>query len=204
MGALVAKLERQLDELYGERRVEIHWPSDDEVDVDLLRLHLISEIDSHTRRIPLDLRGVNGSPEELVELLLELQRYAMTQSKVLSISASLPPMQEALNPRRRRKAGRAQEAIHEDGARNASEVARSAINSHGNSEPNAYLAYQAEVVAERRVRSRTKPRRNLKRYLGHLIVIFGILTSLLVFHWFFNFQADPLIYDSVKSFENID
>lgn len=200
----MAKLERQLDELYGESRVEIHWPSNDEVDVELLRLHLISEIDSHSRRIPLDLRGVNGSPEVLVDLLLEMQRYAMAQSKVLSISASLPPMQEALNPRRRRKAWRPQETIDQDGARNASEVARSAINSHGNSEPNALLAYQAEVVAERRVRSRTKTRRGLKRYLAFLLLIFSSLTLMLALHWFFSFETEPLIYDNVKTFENVE
>ena len=198
----MAKLDRQLDEFFGERRVEVQWPSDEEVDVDLLRLHLISEIDSHARRVPLDLRGVNGAPEELVDLLLEMQRYAMAQSKVLSISASLPPMQEALNPRRRRRAGRPQEAIDEDGARDASEVARSAIQSQSNSEPNALLAYQAEVVAERRVRARTTARRKTQRYLWLLIAILGSLAAMLTLHWFFSVETKPLIYDSVKTFEN--
>ncbi len=198
----MSKLDRQLDDFFGERRVEIHWPSAEEVDVDLLRLHLISEIDSHSRRIPLDLRGVNGAPEELVDLLLDMQRYAMAQSKVLSISASLPPMQEALNPRRRRKARRPQQAIDEDGARDASEVARSAIQSQASSEPSALLAYQAEVVAERRVRSRTRVRRTTKHYVRLMTAILLILAAILTFLWFFSFETKPVIYDNLKSFES--
>ena len=51
----MSKLDRQLDDVFGEGRVEIYWPSDEEVDVELLRLQLISEIDAHAQRIPLDL-----------------------------------------------------------------------------------------------------------------------------------------------------
>ena len=198
----MSKLDRQLDGVFGEERVEIFWPSDDEVDVDLLRLHLISRIDDHLRRVPLDLRGVNGAPDRLVDLLLELQRYAMSQGKVLSISASLPPMQEALNPRRRRKAGRPQEAIDEFGSRSASEVARTAINSQGSGDPNPLLVSKVDESAERRVGARTKVRRNKKDYLGLVTAIVGILAATLAFHWFWGFETEPLIYDNIKTFEN--
>jgi hypothetical protein len=60
-GVFLSKLDRQLNDVFRERRVDIHWPNDEEVDVDLLRLHLISEIDSHSQRIPLDLRGVHDT-----------------------------------------------------------------------------------------------------------------------------------------------
>jgi hypothetical protein len=191
-----------LDEVLGEKRVEIHWPSDDEVDVDLLRLYLISEIDAHRQRIPLDLRGVHGSPERLVDLLIEMQRYAASRSKVLSISASLPAMQEALNPRRRRKAGRPQDAIDETGARTASEVARSAIKSQPQA-PNALLAQNADVAAERRVRSGTRRSAKRVRRIIELasMVLIGV-AAISSIYWFSTRKTPPLVYSSVKSFES--
>ncbi len=199
----MSKLERQLDDVFGEDRVEILWPSDEEVDVELLRLQLISEIDAHAHRIPLDLRGVRGAPEQLVDLLLEMQRYAMSQTKVLSISASLPPMQQALNPRRRRKAGRPQEAIDDQGARNASEVAKSAIRSRGGSEdPQTLLAVQADEKAETRVRSRTKPRFKWARYVALLAAILALFTAGLLVYWFYSYETKPLIYQNIKTFES--
>jgi hypothetical protein len=198
----VSKLERQLDDFFGEERVEILWPSDEEVDVELLRLQLISEIDAHTQRIPLDLRGVRGAPEQLVDLLLEMQRYAMSQSKVVSISASLPPMQEALNPRRRRKAGRPDEAIDEQGTRDASEVAKNAIRSRGGDDPQTLLAVQADEKAERRVRSRTTSHARLDRNVAILASILGLFTAGLVVYWFYTYETKPLIYQNIKTFEN--
>ena len=197
----MSKLDRQLDDVFGEGRVEVFWPSDDEVDVELLRLQLISEIDAHAQRIPLDLRGVQGAPEQLVDLLLEMQRYAMSRSKVLSISASLPPMQEALNPRRRRKAGRPQEAIDDVGSRNASEVAKTAIRSRGGDDPHTLLAVQAEENAETRVRSRTSPRFHLDRNVALLASILGLVTAGMLTYWFFTDEA-AVIYQKAKTFES--
>lgn len=197
----MSKLERQLDDVFGEERVEILWPSDDEVDVELLRLQLVSEIDAHAQRIPLDLRGVRGAPEQLVDLLLEMQRYAMSQTKVLSISASLPPMQEALNPRRRRKAGRPQKAIDERGTRDASEVARNAIRSRGSDDPQTLLAVQADEQAETRVRSRTRPRIRLDRNAVLVASILSLFTAGLLTYWFFTDETKPVIYENAKMFE---
>jgi hypothetical protein len=197
----VSKLERQLDDVFGEERVEILWPSDEEVDVELLRLQLISEIDAHAQRIPLDLRGVRGAPEQLVDLLLEMQRYATSQSKVISISASLPAMQEALNPRRRRKAGRPQEAIDEQGARNASEVAKTAIRSRGGDNPQTLLAVQADEKAETRVRSRTTPRLRSDRNLALLASILGLFAAAVLTYRFFTDETKPVIVPT-KSFES--
>ena len=148
------------------------------------------------------LRTVNGAPDALVDLLLELQRYAMSRGKVLSISASLPPMQEALNPRRRRKAGRPQEAIDEEGTGSASEVARSAINSHGPADPSALIGSQVEAAAERRIHSRTSVRRGKKEYLTALAAILVSLAAMMAIHWFWNTDTEPLIYSNLKTFES--
>ena len=169
--------------------------------MELLRLQLISEIDAHAQRIPLDLRGVRGAPEQLVDLLLEMQRYAMSQTKVLSISASLPPMQEALNPRRRRKAGRPEEAIDERGTRDASEVARNAIRSRGSDDPQTLLAVQADEQAETRVRSRTRPRIRLDRNAVLVASILSLFTAGLLTYWFFTEETKPVIYENAKMFE---
>ena len=123
----MSKLDRQLDQVSGEKKVAVVWPKDADVDVVRLRERLISEIDGHNHRIPLDLRGVHGAPPALVEILIDLQKYARSEGKLLSISYALPPMQDALNPRRRRKAGRPSEAIDEDGQPDASEVAKSLL-----------------------------------------------------------------------------
>ena len=124
----MSKLDRQLDKIHNESRVVIEWPKDVEVDVDALRATLIEEIDQHHRRVPLDLRSVHGAPKALVKLLLEMQRYARSKDKVLAISYALAPMQDALNPRRRRKAGRSNEAIDQEGSIDAGEVAKSALD----------------------------------------------------------------------------
>jgi hypothetical protein len=49
---LMSKLDRQLDDVYGEARVVIRWPRGEEIDVDAVRNQLIEEIDHH-RAIPL-------------------------------------------------------------------------------------------------------------------------------------------------------
>jgi hypothetical protein len=109
-------------------------------------------------------------------------------------------MQEALNPRRRRKAGRPQEAIDEQGARNASEVAKTAIRSRGGDNPQTLLAVQADEKAETRVRSRTTPRLRSDRNLALLASILGLFAAGLLTYWFFT-SEDPVIYDSAKMFE---
>ncbi len=196
----MSKLDRQVDEFFGESRVQIHWPCDDEVDVELLRLHLISEIDAHQQRVPLDLRGVNGAPDALVDLLLEMQRYAMSQSKVLSISASLPPMQEALSPRRgpkkKSEGGDRQQAT-------ASDVAMSTIKGQrGGGDPQ--LLMRADAPTQRQDLKR-KRRNSAARWNSYLKIALAILFStagILVLAWIFNYEEEPLIYRNVKNFES--
>jgi hypothetical protein len=122
---------------------------------------------------------------------------------VLSISASLPAMQEALNPRRRRKAGRPQEAIDGEGARNASEVAKTAIRSRAGSEdPQMLLAVRADENAETRVRSRTKPHFKWARHVALLAAIVVFFSTGLLVYWFYSYETKPLIYQNIKTFES--
>ena len=54
----MAKIDRQLDQVYGEERVVIRWPANAEVDLNEIRDHLIRQIDDHVQRVPQDLRAV--------------------------------------------------------------------------------------------------------------------------------------------------
>ena len=102
----MSRLDKQLDEISGEQMVKVIWPSDADVDTDAMRSQLIREIDAHRERIPLDLREVEGAPDELVELIHDMRRYALSKSKVLSTSRILPPLRKALEARARRPLGR--------------------------------------------------------------------------------------------------
>ena len=77
----MSRLDKQLDQLSGEKLVKVEWPDDETVDVPQLRANLIREIDSHSHRVPLDLRAVKGAPPDLVELLVDMRRYARSKSK---------------------------------------------------------------------------------------------------------------------------
>ena len=101
----MSRLDKQLDRLSGEKLVQVEWLHDDSVDVVGLREMLMKEIDAHSHRVPLDLRSVNGAPNELVELLFDMRRYAMSKSKILSTTYMLAPLREALDRRLSRPIG---------------------------------------------------------------------------------------------------
>jgi hypothetical protein len=194
----MSKLDRQLDDIWGEKRVDIHWPADQEIDVDLLRLQLISEIDAHRQRVPLDLRGVDGAPEALVALLVELQSYALSQSKVISISNILPPMQEALNPRRGRRS--AESDVAKEGP-TAGEVARSALNSRTPIDPVKYDLSAAKKIERRLKPRRKKVKRTRREYAIIATVILLILGITGLAEWYYVFAHQPVLKVPSKTFE---
>ncbi|OYP33797.1 hypothetical protein [Rhodopirellula sp. MGV] len=93
----MSRLDKQLDRLSGTEPVCIEWGAD--ADLEQLRSLLVREIDRRTHRVPLDLRKVPDAPPELVELLVEMRRYALERSKILSMSWVLPPLRDAIERR---------------------------------------------------------------------------------------------------------
>ncbi|WP_182867683.1 hypothetical protein [Stieleria mannarensis] len=120
----MARLDKQLDKLSGEKVFRLHWPEDDSMDMELLRAEMVREINSHDHRIPLDLRGVKGAPAELVDLLVDMERYARSKSKILSMTWMLPPMRDAIDER----LGRRSRPKSENEPDAASKTARDLLN----------------------------------------------------------------------------
>ena len=80
----MSKLDRQLNQASGESIVAINWPRGGLVNVDQLREQLVDEIDCHQYRVPIDLRGVHGAPDALIELVRSKfeQRAALPEGTV--------------------------------------------------------------------------------------------------------------------------
>jgi hypothetical protein len=202
----MSKLDRQLDEVYGEERVVIRWPRDEVVDVDEVRKLLISNIDSHAQRVPLDLRSVDGAPPALIDLLLECQVYARSQGKLLSISIALPPMQDALSGRRRKSARVAQAEDKVDAGSSARKILSQQLDRN---DPVGYDISKAEKLGRRKrsfgwsLPGRTGKKRPPLRFsrkqvavvAGAALAVLG-LEAFLIFH-------DPTIRVEIdpKSFE---
>ncbi|MEM8913079.1 MAG: hypothetical protein AAGC97_15025 [Planctomycetota bacterium] len=101
----MSQSEKQLDILSGERIIKVTWPRDGEsVDVATMRTRLLREIDQRDHRVPFDFRDVKGEPSELVSLLVELRRYCMDHSKILSTAWMKPELRAALDTARGRLA----------------------------------------------------------------------------------------------------
>ena len=92
----MSQSDKQLDILSGEKIVKVDWPKFGEpIDIGLLRVNLMHEIDAHDHRVPFDLRDVKGAPPELVNLLVELKRYCVARSKIMSTAWMQPPLRDA-------------------------------------------------------------------------------------------------------------
>lgn len=197
----MSKLERQLDRIHNEQRVVIKWARGDEPNVDRVRQMLLAAIDDHKQRIPLDLRKVDGAPNELVELLIEAQRYARERDKVLSISFALEPMRKALNPRRRRKAGKGSEAIDDDGSIDASEVADALLLAETkNASTESYDISKAEKIIREPKKSRFSPTAKRYLFLGCLAFVGTALAVSLEAFILFG-QEQPTVNVRKKTFE---
>ncbi len=200
----MSKLDRQLDDITGKGRVEIQIAAGEEVDVGQLHQMLRNEIDSRHHRIPLDLRKVHGAPQALIDVLIESQKYARSQGKILSVSYALPPMQEAMNPRRRRQAGKSNEAIDSDTAADAGEVAKSLLDER-HSDESAYDISNAEKIIREKKKNGKKKKRNKRReylILGAVILLVtGVIGAI---EWVIVFNDQPSAVMPIKSFERED
>ncbi len=163
----MSKLDRQLDGLTGDGRVEIEISEGQDVDVGELHQLLRNEIDRRHHRIPIDLRRVHGAPVELIDVLISAEKYARKQGKILTISYALPPMQEALDPMRRRATKSAQKGDEDAGA-----AAKSLLDEQNASE-HRYDITRAEKIGRKRTRRNTGKQYAIKRYivLGSIIAV---------------------------------
>jgi len=94
----MAKTDRSREETPGIEPVRIVWPITEEMYLEHLRSTLEEKIDSNAKRVPLDLRHVQGAPSGLVRLLFDMQQYAASKEKQLVVSHALADMRHALSP----------------------------------------------------------------------------------------------------------
>ena len=193
----MSKLDRQLNQTSGESTVAINWPRGELVNVDQLREQLVNEIDCHQYRVPIDLRGVHGAPDALVELLHEAQRYARSQGKLVSISAALPAMQNALSSRQRS----IRKPQPTESAGDASAVADELLETRY-SEERKYDISKAEKVGDTvsRVAKRKRSRRLRLTIIASVVVIatLGIAAA----EWLYLTSLDsPVTFQENRSLE---
>ncbi|WP_149499448.1 hypothetical protein [Roseiconus lacunae] len=196
----MSRLDKQLDRLSGEEPVRIEWT--DESDLPRLRTLLINEVDRHIHRIPLDLRGIDGAPPELVELLLEIRRYAVSKSKILSMSWILPPMRDAIERKLHRPAGSVVAPSADPDSEQASDLAKELL--HGVEKSTEYDLSKAQKIQRRRAKRRSSAKKGLaSRLVRYLIMASGIIACVAVISvvYFFATSEPPKILDR-KSFEN--
>ena len=192
----MSRLDRQLDRVHNEERHCVVWPSDEEVDFDQVRSDLLKAVDDHDRRVPLDLRQVNGAPRRLIDLLIEARAYARSQDKILSISYALPPMQEALNPKRRGKKQRSKED-------DAGQVAQSLLDAERKrDQPATYDPSKAEKIVRPKKKKKKKNTSPLMRYaILAAIVLAGTLVLVAIeYFWIFGQETQDFIVPQ-KTFE---
>jgi hypothetical protein len=188
----MSKIDRQLDNVSGEGRVEIHIAEGQQVDVGGLHQMLRNEIDMRQQRIPLDLRGVHGAPPELVAVLIESQKYARSQGKLLAIRYALPAMQDALNPHRGRRS-----AEPESQPQDAGQVAKTLLDSQLAEEP-AYDISRAQKIQ----RDKSKQKRKRSKIRDYAILLGFAILAVAAIEWILVFNSDstPMTVPS-KSFE---
>ncbi|MFN3193021.1 MAG: hypothetical protein ACE361_21100 [Aureliella sp.] len=118
----MSKLERQIDEIENLTEFVISWPPTAGESVAEIEKQLRVRVDQAVGRVPLDLRKVSGAPRKVVDLILDLNEYAESKGKRLSISHALQPMREALLPSSRRNLKRPSESDPEQDASKAAEA----------------------------------------------------------------------------------
>lgn len=198
----MSKIDRQLDEIVGEERVRIDWPRGESVDADRVRNRIRYEIDCHERRIPLDLRGVHGAPQALVEILVESQQYARSKGKLLSISAAKPAMTEALQGTRPRPKQDDGQAVAEKESVDASKIAKGILDSRRPSEsnPKIDLSKSERIVRKPAQRGSSK----FRRYATMLAVVAVATSAIAAVECYFLFGEEPSVTVPKKTYESQD
>ena len=190
----MSKLDKQLAIASGAQPIEVRWT--EETDVSELRRQLIQAIDKHTDWVPLDLRSVHGAPPELVELLVDMRRYAISKSKKLSLTWILPPLRDAYEKRMHQPVGTSVAPSSDPDQEQASELAKDLLNGV-EKKPEYDLSKAEKIERKRKLKSKSKgdPLPPPVRYL--LMSGFVILSvcAIGVVHYFFFTETNEIIFD---------
>lgn len=196
----MSRLEKQLDRVSNEQLVWVDWPEKGSVDLEVIRATLVQEINSHRERIPLDLRGVKGAPPELVGLLVDMRRYAVSKSKTLSIARVLPPLRDALEARENRGKGRRVAPSADPNQEAASDKAKAALAS--SSAEKEFDPATVEVIKKHKSKPATKKRGKKKSNFAKIgAVIFGATLLIVAVEAIVLFQQEESIVLPEKGFE---
>ncbi|MEM6470418.1 MAG: hypothetical protein AAF802_12750 [Planctomycetota bacterium] len=175
----MSRLEKQIASASGEKAVRIEWPNDDVVDTGAIRKMLKKEIDSHERLIPLDLRGVRGAPDRLVEILVDMRCYAVSVNKSLSMPWILPELRIAIDERLSRPVGSSAQPSCKNVQENASERAEEILRDAGKKGDSPYDMAHAKKIDRPEKKRVAKPLTKRKRYMQLGFVVF-IGTALVI------------------------
>ena len=187
----MSKLDRQLDAIHGAEPIVMTWSEEDDIAPEVIRSYLESQIDARGERIPLDLRGINGAPSEIVNLIKDAQRYARDQGKKLSVSHASLPMQEALIGHRRKPQ---QKPVVSERQSGAGDSAKSILDQTRKTEDKSqYDISKAEKIS-RTKRTVKKGPGKIQRYLliGGLILIGTATVGAVEYFLIFNTTPDPI------------
>lgn len=94
----MGKLDRQIDQAMSITPMKIVWRAFDHVDTELLLRQLKQAIDKAESRVPLDCRDVDGTPNDLVNVLLDANEYAHQFGKQLTLAFASDELRNALRP----------------------------------------------------------------------------------------------------------
>ncbi|PAY19447.1 hypothetical protein CKO51_11335 [Rhodopirellula sp. SM50] len=189
----MARLDRQLDKISGEKVVRLHWTDDDSMDIEMLRADIVHEINSHEHRIPLDLRGVKGAPSELVDLLLDMDRYARSKTKILSLTWMLPPLREAFD----RRLGR-QRKSNSNGETDAASKTACDLLKHAEEKKEYDLSKAEKLERKKRSQKSKAGKRNYLTLVAFILVgaiVVGVIEGFIIMQ-----QEESLIIPE-KGFE---
>lgn len=154
----MSKIDRQIERIAGETRVEISWPFGEIIDIDVVRNRLRYEIDIHDDRVPLDLRGVHGVPPALLELLIESGDYAISKGKRMTVSYASRAMQEALRTGKVPK--QSQDSQSQTAQQNiASDIANAALKSQGPAPVTRTMDHVASSIADSKATAKATAKR---------------------------------------------
>ncbi|MEM0924617.1 MAG: hypothetical protein AAGJ83_01135 [Planctomycetota bacterium] len=196
----MSRLDKQLANLSGETLIRVEWVDDSLVDPGELRTKLRKEIDAREHRIPLDLRRVRGAPEALVEILVDMRRYATSVGKQLSITGNLPELRDAIDERLHRPVGLSAKpsSSAEDGA--APELAKQVLQSAKKTTDEYDLSHATKI---KRRKKRSSKRRRVKR-LTALIAVSSLVVAVCVFVYIWYLEDETFIVEPPrKGFESL-
>jgi hypothetical protein len=144
----MAKLDRQIDRAMSIAPMPIVWRAFDHVDTEQLLHHLKQAIDKAESRVPLDCRDVDGTPNELIDVLLDSNEYANQFGKQVTLAFASDELRSALRPtvQRRPAVSSRRDAPHNSAATAAHDSLSQRINAIPQNETPVSLLTKGEKL----------------------------------------------------------